>query len=845
MLTKSKTRSIPTLDSSDFMIPESETLLESKLVQQIIPGGEHRYVYLVVTEFNIHLFFRRNSPKSKTQRRNSPKSKDKPTNDSPKKSTEEASDKSSNHDIPKKFTSPPLVLIACHPFRDLVRLDALDEVTFRLTFKSENPYTFIEEKPSNILNIILDAITEIISPEFYPQIFTPTQLNKKINEDLYYCLKQRYRAILAWNQIFPTQFLLQSLDRFLKLKPKNIDLGIIEDLGFNVPIFLDAIGIQPAITTLIIPTRQQSNYYEILTQFLPHNSTLKNIIIHEPLNDAFLHFFTAIRKFRLVALESLEFVECRISTDMCKLIRKFLHHHTIEIIFTKCVILQCETNIISFCNYSSSKQNSDNINSAIVPGDGPNSYIQNNSTNNSNSSKIITKSNNNAGGKESNNLNGSNHNSHGNSQNSNNASSSNNNSNSSNHASNNNNSNNLNGIHLTSVWLNDSVALRTALFKISHISLRGCRIKINEFFTTLSISLSNLITLDLSKNSCMEPFSGKLAFPDTLKELYLNDVKWIEPNFTLVFNQACYHGQEISLSVANAFFLDRKKSFEKFYKNISNWSSSSLACLYWNCNTMNSKLCQFLLKCSNLKFLSLSGCKIKKPVTYSLQKLIENHKSLVILDIHGTPNNQLQSNIPKILGWIRKSKTIRRVDISHNNLDALCIQKLADLISSNLMLRQVLFSDLIIDDYQSFEPLVNALRERSMVIYIQFPEDFINKLKRKGLVSLEQINEIKPLFKDPLSPEKQDCHEQWQKLIDHDYQEYQQIEEAKGPAPQIVSTTAPSITDSEEYIPKESIRMIRMDLFEIPPPDNETLLAEFKTKHEIEEMRKILEKSIL
>ena len=692
------------------MIPSSEKIIYSKDVRQITQGGQHRSVYLVITEFNIHIF--------------------------------------SNH-------LDSIESLACHPHRDLVRIDTIDEVTFRLTYKSENPYTFISQDLNKIITDIYDVVTTILLPECYPQISTPG-LNLKSNHDLYYCLEQRYRAFLAWQQIYPTQFLSQSLDRFLKMRPKTIDLGIIEDLGLNVPVFLESSAIQPHISTIIVSTRQQSNYYGILQSLLQRNNTFKTLVFHEPLNETFLHFLAAIRKFRQLYVESLIFVECVITTSIYRHLEKLLEQHQASLSFTKCDVTQCETEL-----------------------------------------SVLSKK-----------------------------------------------CQNLTGLHLTSLWLNVDFTSLDLFANLTDLSLRGCRINIDAFITLLSASVTHIQTLDLSKNSCLKPFSAKVAFPQSLLYLYLNDVVWSENNFATIFHQVCLSKAQITLSVAEANFIDKNTSFDNFFKKLEN-GGPGLHCLYWNCNKLTQKFCQFLLKCTNLKFLSIACCKLKRNIAYHLQRLIEGHRSLVILDVHNIPEAS-KISISKIISWVKKSNTIRRVDLSGNTLDDHCILKLADCIANNTMLRQVLFDKIEVTDYSAFDILVHALKERTMIIYVQFPEEFISKMKNAKVISEEATNEIRALFKAPLSPEKQECHEQWQKLIDHEYQEFQQIEEPKEPVSSVTFSSLMSSLDSSEccYPMTDIEKNIKMDLFSVPSPNNDSLLQDFESKHEISQMLEIIENSI-
>ena len=156
-------------------IPASERIISNAYLQQILPGGEHREILLVVTEFNLHLFLETNSSSGCNE-------------------------------------------FACHPYCNLFLIDYIDELTFRLTFSSNNNqipfdgnntfiYTLVNKTPSNIIETIYSTAKMTLPSSNYlrtnrkfKDIPFPNN-NDKIPRS-YKLFMHRYRALLAWKKYF-------------------------------------------------------------------------------------------------------------------------------------------------------------------------------------------------------------------------------------------------------------------------------------------------------------------------------------------------------------------------------------------------------------------------------------------------------------------------------------------------------------------------------------------------------------------------------------------------------------------------------------------------------------------
>ncbi|OHT08059.1 hypothetical protein TRFO_23600 [Tritrichomonas foetus] len=694
------------------VIPASEKIIEYCWLQQILPKGEHRKVFLIVTEFNIHLFL---------------DSTDQPN------------------------------LLACHPYKFLTGLDYIDEVTFRINFGSFGIYTFVDTKPSKILETIYEAASQTLPASKYPKFNRKIQINVKPN--INQLLEQRYRAHLAWKHIFPTQFSLQRLRQYIKTKPIIIDLGIVEDLGIDVLTFLESTDVQPLFQTIVIPTRQNTSFYDILEKFIPFYSNISSLIINEPIDQGVFHFLNHMTQFPTISIKKIQFNNCLITPNLIESLTLFFQKHKVAFHLVNCEVLQSEQQLYSIIQSTT----------------------------------------------------------------------------------------NLNEFSASSVWFNENFKLQSA-HNLTSLSLRGCCIYIHDLLSTLSEKTPFLEYLDLSRNVCTRDFSSLVSLPPKLTQIYLNQVQWTPSNFYYVFKAACSLETSLTLSMASGYFLQRKNAFEEFY-SMFDMGESNLYAFYWNNNSIRSVLLMFLMRCQNLMFLSIAGCKIKRHVSKTLHRLIEGHKTLMTVDLHGTQKATYTAFLPKFFSWMKKSRNIRRLDISKNSLDALCLSRLAELVTINTKLKQLMITDLDIDDYSSFQPLVEALKERKHVIYVKFPENDLKKLKDKGLITNELINEIRYLFRPPVSPPDQDCYEQWKKLIDQEYQEWPKIDLAKKPITidavkfETIDTIENSLSSRNRKFLNENMKL---DLFDIPKmtDDDIIVIKEFEQNHSIEALRKNLELSL-
>jgi hypothetical protein len=630
----------------DFQLEKS---IYCNIVRQIIPGGERRSVFLVVTEFFIHIFLLRSQKPGKDMR-----------------------------------------LASKYALCEITKLDALDEVTFRITIGRET-VTIVVDQRSTILSDIYHNLCCVQLPSALPRIDPALIANAAI--DLFLSIQRRYRAKLAWQGKFASPDVHQSIDRFLKGHPRVIDLGVIEDLGWCVQVFLEAIAIHPLIDTILVPARPQSRFYDLLWRYFQCPTTAVTTLgVVESVDEKFDKFLSRLSQIPAISLNTLSFIDLEVSHGTIEKVQTFLNNgpHKLSLSFTKCDVRQCDTCLASVIE----------------------------------------------------------------------------------------NCPNIVGLHMTTVWLASSVIVTPAMFRLKSISLRGCDVQADEILSMMSDADSLKVEmLDLSKNSCMGEFKATMTFPPTLSKLVMDEVDWNCTNVIILFKLVCNAGHPMSFSCAKVQIRDHE--WKRFFRAIEKCQAPLLNGLIWNENPVHEHLCTLLLNAPKLKVLCIAGSRIlhEKP----LRNLLESHKALYIVDMHGTALNRYGPGILPYLSSIKKSGTIRRIDVSHNKMGQKSFSTLAELIATNPRIRQVLCDDNALENYAAFEPLITAIQHRKKTVYVRFPEAEFAAFASAESWSQETVAGIKSLFWPPEAPARFPGQEEWLKLIFQQYPEVSHIEDAQEP----------------------------------------------------------------
>lgn len=370
---------------------------------------------------------------------------------------------------------------------------------------------------------------------------------------------------------------------------------------------------------------------------------------------------------------------------------------------------------------------------------------------------------------------------------------------------------------------------------ITHLQLRRCGVDVGNFLNQLSLySKTRIEAVDLSYNFATEKISEKCNLPFSMSRLVLENIEWNENNFANLLKVATSAPSQISLHLGGARLIDN--DWDSVFKTINQLNPTHLLCLGWRENPVHQNFADFIEKSSNLAYLSIAGC----PNIHATRLLdvVAQHPSLQLLDCHGTSNNKLGPVNGQIILKLKNSKTLRRFDISNNNLGSSLMSKIYTILPTIKHLRVVLLDKNDIQQSETFNDLISFLTSRKEATCVQFPEFDIKHLVELKLISESQVNKSKNLFKKP-SPMGIRCPymNEWQQLIDKKYPEDEYIEEYLDTSLDEMISDEPTQTETDE--PPESInssyeRRWTMDFIDLPHNDNAEVLKTLSDRYNIE-----------
>ena len=490
---------------------------------------------------------------------------------------------------------------------------------------------------------------------------------------------------------------------------------------------------QPLIQTIIVPFRPNSNFYQIISAFLPQSIYMEHLVIHDKVPNSFydtiINLYSAdndsneslsIENAKPISchmssiLSSIEFVNCIISTRLVKFFESLLKNgHKISLKFTECNIRNAEPSFASLMDQN-------NIN--------------------------------------------------------------------------------LLGIYMKSINLSDSEHFRIASLRLRNLSLKGCNIRVEEIFSMLQTVYTPCIEyLDLSNNFCTSTqFNRQLVLPITIHTIILDNISWTRGILISVLESAVNSNKNMNLSLSYATLqnhLTFRDVFDQIKKN--KVQATSLRSLMWKGNDCSQSLFQFLKTAPELQFLSLSHSTIKKSTHFvdfldNFQSRKCKNKTFPILDIQDlqTDYNTLKDILKAVFA---KNRPVKKVNISHNQINDKLFSTIVSLIGSNSNVQQILMDDLSLVTYSVYQDLFKFLEMRNKkppLLFIQFPKSDFHRFKNSiGSDKIEEFLDKKRLFVDPYIDSNPVQLNLWDQLLIQSYLQLPDKEEIQ------INTEKPVILD--------------------------------------------------
>jgi hypothetical protein len=161
-----------------------------------------------------------------------------------------------------------------------------------------------------------------------------------------------------------------------------------------------------------------------------------------------------------------------------------------------------------------------------------------------------------------------------------------------------------------------------------------------------------------------------------------------------------------------------------------------------------------------LRILSISGCvgrDVRRPLLDALLHFLRATTTLAAFGIAGTPLNSLSDEAAiEILGAIGANRTIKRFDISRNQLGNGVLDCLTRVLNENPVPEEVVINGNSFSDFQKYWAFFEALQNRATPLFVAWPEREFNEMRQWRVGTEEQIRRVR---------------EMWEKMVRRNQQE--------------------------------------------------------------------------
>ncbi|KAH0786509.1 Leucine Rich Repeat family protein [Histomonas meleagridis] len=286
-------------------------------------------------------------------------------------------------------------------------------------------------------------------------------------------------------------------------------------------------------------------------------------------------------------------------------------------------------------------------------------------------------------------------------------------------------------------------------FGCPHSDCELCSI-FQNLSTVTDISLS---TLNFSGNSFKDSFKKPINLPPNICKLILDDVDFNGTAFQNLFSKMIFKSPEpISLSVKR-FKID-KTQWLNFQKTIAQYveignAQLNIQELFWDGNNLSPEFFGFLEKCKPLTVLSISGCidGSETAIIQNLTEFISSTLTVTDLRISGTENKSISTEalITILNSFSNDNRMIRKLDISHNQMNSNVFDTLANVLMSNRAIEYIDFTNSKITDPNIFKKFFTSLLQRGTPLKFPFPTSDIYEMEKNNTIDKTTVNELKTL----------------------------------------------------------------------------------------------------
>jgi hypothetical protein len=278
------------------------------------------------------------------------------------------------------------------------------------------------------------------------------------------------------------------------------------------------------------------------------------------------------------------------------------------------------------------------------------------------------------------------------------------------------------------------------------LSLTHCTIEVPVFLKGAGRSPTFAVrTLDLSGNAASAGFGKTFVFPRSVQKLTLNSVSFTRESFAATVRHCLAAPLLVSLSMQNVGFAGVE--VERAFSLISarpelRGMTFALHELFWDDNDVAPSFFQVIERCTGLQLLSLNGALTAADQSVPLiAEFLAANTGLRDLRICGTMQRSLPTGqIARILEPLKEfHRTLLRIDLSHNVLDAKALDEIADLLLRNRIIAHVQFQNCRLPNSEALDEFLNQVAARGAPVEIPLPRVDLEEMRAKGALTTEAI----------------------------------------------------------------------------------------------------------
>ena len=341
---------------------------------------------------------------------------------------------------------------------------------------------------------------------------------------------------------------------------------------------------------------------------------------------------------------------------------------------------------------------------------------------------------------------------------------------------------------------------------LKKLSIKNSEVDVSIFIN--SVQYSNLEKLSIFHGAAISEIDTDITIPRNLKVVRLSQIRWEQETFTdawTIFSQHQPSGDNLKLDFSSATPPD-EIWIDYFELLPLSPKFPTITQLIFESNPIKSQFVQFLKNLPNLQILSVAGCLSQDSTALIEQfaQFVASSTTLKDLNISGNEYGVLRTSIIPLLNELQKNKSLEVLNVSNNNFGENGLNALKDFLIVNKTVRRINISGNKIDSPDALNSFLEAMEERKLPLFFDFPKDDVENLRKKKKIRSSMILKLKKR------------HEKIQSI------EYTEDEEKQDD----MSFDSPQNDSIEDLVNGSEWKLPYPD---IPEPDNTASLQQFNT----------------